>query len=137
MTFECEKGEKTVWRIEKWLLAVFPFSALRYVVSFRNPLSAGKILILSKLKVFVDNPLNAKSKHQIYHSEGEKKLCGKKTKILVTRISSFSHNVFKRLFSLVHQKWLLFGKELKTNLLFWSCKVFFCLFITLQPLFPL
>ena len=58
-----------------------------------NSLPNNKILGLPKLKAFADDKINVTQKLKFALGRGRKH-CGKRKKMLVTSIFSFSHNVF-------------------------------------------
>ena len=63
---------------------------------FFNPIPNDKILNQSKLKAFADSKMNLTKKLKFAFEKVEN-IVGKKEKMLVTSIFSFSNNVFKRL----------------------------------------
>ena len=74
----------------------------------KGPLPKDKIWALTKLKEFVDDKFNV-AKMQISLFDRVENVVEKEK--MVTSIFSFSHNVFKRLLSLVCYKSALCGKE--------------------------
>ena len=60
-----------------------------------NTLPNDKIVDMSKLKAFADDKLDVTEEIENCPEKGRKQ-CGKKEKMLVSSIFSFSHNVFKR-----------------------------------------
>ena len=66
-----------------------------------NSLPNDKIYDRSKLKAFADDNINVEKKIEIGVGKGRKH-CGKRRKMLLTSIFSFSLNVFKRPFCQGH-----------------------------------
>ena len=72
------------------------FNMWQYLVKRFNALPNDKILGQFKLKAFADDKINVAENFK-FVLERVENMVGKKEKMLVTSILSFSHNVFKRL----------------------------------------